>query len=139
MSVPGVTTEELDSLRAELEGIDRSIILLLGERIRTARHAIAVRRHHGEGVTNAVQEARVLRRARLLAEAFGVPLALAERLWEDLIEAGKLPGPAGVHAPVVTVFLDAPTHPGPARTHPRPVLAAPGHRRPSRSASTSRR
>ncbi len=101
----------LEELRAELEGIDRTILLLLAERIHTARRAIDLRRREGAGATDLAQEARVLKRALGWADALGVPSRLVERLLRGLIEEGKR-APAGrSRSPVVTVFLTSPRMP----------------------------
>ncbi len=106
---PGIALEEL---RAELEGIDRTILLLLAERIHTARRAVELRRRHGAGATDLGQESRVLKRARGWAESLGVPPLLVDRLLRGLIEEGKRAPIGRPRSPVVTVFLASPGAPG---------------------------
>ena len=109
------TEESLEQLRAELEGIDRSILLLLGQRIQTARRAVGVRRRRGADDTDRAQEAVVLQRAADLARAFGVPSDLVLLLWQGLIAEAKRPGPLDPSVGVVTVFVEAPCRPPVAR------------------------
>jgi len=83
---PGPTLAEV---RQDLELIDRAIVLLLAERIRTAGIAIHCRSQFDGRVAHPVQEARVLARAR----EWGVSLRLSEELTDTifraLIEEGK--------------------------------------------------
>jgi chorismate mutase len=98
----------LDQLRAELEGIDRSILLLLGQLLQTARRAVAGRRRRGGDATDRTQESVVLERASTLATAFGVPEELARGLYRGLMAEAKRPAPAESQAGLVTVFVEAP-------------------------------
>ncbi len=117
----------LEGLRAELEGIDRTICLLLAERIRTARRAIDARRRERGGASDLKQEQRVLRRAHTWAKALGLPEPVVDRLFRGLMAEGKRPGRPET-TPVVTVFLA-----GPAPSHgsePESLLLAPSVSRP---------
>ena len=122
------STRSLAELRSELEGIDRSLLLLMAERIRVARDAIALRRLHGEKVTDSAQERRVLARALRWAEEMNLSSQLVTPLLTQLIAEGKRAGPSSAPSKVVTVFL---THEPLSR---EPGWAPVHSLRPSRSA-----
>jgi len=88
----------LGDLRAEIARIDRAIMVLVAARLRTAHQAIQLRVASGEEVTNGGQELVVLDRARQWAREFGISPDFSERLFQALINAGKVwtEPPAGV-------------------------------------------
>lgn len=67
-----MTRESLDSLRAEIEHIDRSIVALIAERSRLARRVGTAKREAGLPVLDPAREAAVVRRAAALARESGL-------------------------------------------------------------------
>lgn len=80
----------LESLRRDLEEIDRAIVLLLAARIEAACSAIRLRSEQGEPITNPDQESRVLERAERWAQEVGLSPALAETVFRAVVGAGKM-------------------------------------------------
>jgi chorismate mutase/prephenate dehydrogenase len=68
-----MTTAELDRLRAEIERIDRALIGLIEERVRSAHRAAIAKRAAGLPTLDPAQEAAVIRRAATLARDAGLP------------------------------------------------------------------
>jgi chorismate mutase len=62
----------LDGIRAELERLDRALVVLIGERVRVARQAAAIKRREGVPSSIRVRNA-VVRRAAEWARAAGLP------------------------------------------------------------------
>ena len=59
----------LAALRKEIEEIDRTLINLIGQRVRAARDVGRAKRLHGMGIMDPAREAAVVRRAVELARA----------------------------------------------------------------------
>ena len=95
----------LAEIRTEIEGIDRSLLLLMSERVRVAREAIEVRRRLGEKVTHRAQERRVLGRALRWAEELGLSPQLVTPIVRQLIAEGKRSKRRSIPTGVVTVYL----------------------------------
>jgi len=79
----------LASLRHDLEEIDRAIVLLVTARVEAACEAIRCRVENGESISNPVQEARVIARARGWAEGRGVSPIAVETIFRAIVRAGK--------------------------------------------------
>jgi len=79
----------LESIREELERIDRGIVLLIAARVEAACAAIQIRRERGDEITHRAQEDRVLARARSWAVEIGVSPDLAESVFRSIVEEGK--------------------------------------------------
>ena len=79
---------ELESLRAELDAIDRGLAALFEKRMRTARRIAAVKQAEGLGVLDASREERVLasRAAMIGEEALREP---ARELWKELMRLSR--------------------------------------------------
>lgn len=73
--------DDLAAARHEIERIDRAIVQLIGERLRTAEVIVGAKRTHGLPVLDPEQEARVVRRAGEWAREAG----LAEEDVRDLL------------------------------------------------------
>jgi len=74
--------DELDLTRAELARIDRALVQLMGERVRTARRTAALKRAAGLPTLDPGQEAAVVRRAGAWArEAALDSEAIREVFW----------------------------------------------------------
>jgi chorismate mutase len=126
----------LVEVRARLEEIDRSLVLLLAARLEAAALAIRIRTARGAKVSDRAQERRVLSRARLWADEAGLPPALAEAVLRAVIEAGKVRAePArNRRRPFVTTPLDRSRTRGPGLSlspsalpsakHPQPIVSA---------------
>lgn len=65
--------DQLDRLRAEIERIDRALIALVGDRVRTARSMADVKNAAGLATLDPAQEAAVIRRAAAVARESGLP------------------------------------------------------------------
>ena len=65
--------EVLSAGRAEIERIDRALVALLAERVRSGESIAAVKRRLALPITDPAQEARVVRRAAQLARDAGLP------------------------------------------------------------------
>jgi len=83
------TGPSLVALRRDLELIDRTIVLLLAERISTAGRAIRCRAQLDGQVANPAQEARVLARAREWGASLGLSDELTDTVFRALLEEGK--------------------------------------------------
>jgi chorismate mutase len=79
----------VEELRRRLERIDRTIVELLAVRIAQSATIIRERRALGQNVTDLAQERTVHARAETWARELGIPIELADRLFEALIAAGK--------------------------------------------------
>lgn len=95
------TTTELESVRNELEEIDRTIVLLVAARIDAAGRAIRIRSGKAGPVSDPAQEDRVIARARQWAEEAGFSPELAGAIFRAVVDAGKerfatVAGPAGL-------------------------------------------
>lgn len=65
--------DELGEARDDIERIDREIVGLIGERLRTAEVIMTAKRAQGLPVLDPEQEARVVRRAGEWAREAGLP------------------------------------------------------------------
>ena len=65
--------EQLDRLRAEIERIDRALIALVSDRVRTARSMADAKSAAGVATPDPAQEAAVIRRAAAVAREAGLP------------------------------------------------------------------
>ena len=90
MAEPVGVPPALAVVRARLEEIDRSLLLLLAARIEVANIAIRVRSEIDGRVSNPAQERLVLARGRRLAHEVGLSPELAESVLRDVIDAGKV-------------------------------------------------
>jgi len=79
----------LDTLRRELEEIDRALVLLIAARIDVAVSAISIRSGVDGCLTDPTQEEVVLRRARGWAELAGVSPSTVEAVLRAVVAAGK--------------------------------------------------
>ena len=64
---------QLERLRAEIERVDRALISLVRDRVRTAREVAQAKRAAGLPTLDPAQEAAVIRRAATLARESGLP------------------------------------------------------------------
>ena len=94
------TGPSLVALRRDLELIDRTIVLLLAERIGTAGMAIRCRSQVDGQVANPAQEARVLARAREWGASLGLSDELTDSVFRAVLEEGKVQFLAAVAAHV---------------------------------------
>jgi chorismate mutase len=65
--------DQLERLRAEIERIDRALIGLVRDRVRTARAVAEVKRAAGLPTLDPAQEAAVIRRAAAIAREHQLP------------------------------------------------------------------
>jgi isochorismate pyruvate lyase len=72
-------------VREGIDALDAGIVALLGERMRYMAAAARIKASRGE-VRDEERKAEVIANARRAALAEGVPPALAEALWELLVE-----------------------------------------------------
>lgn len=72
-------------VRRGVDAVDRALARLLGERMRYMEAAARIKPTRAE-VRDEVRKAEVLANARRNAAANGVPVQLAEELWERLVE-----------------------------------------------------
>lgn len=79
----------LDSLRHELEEIDRALVLLVAARVSVANAAIELRSRTDGCLTDPAQEERVLARARTWAELTGVSPESIEAIFRVVVASGK--------------------------------------------------
>jgi chorismate mutase len=70
---PTAPPDQVDRLRAEIERIDRALIGLVGDRVRTARSLAEMKGAAGMPTLDPAQEATVIRRAAALARESGLP------------------------------------------------------------------
>ena len=111
MTRPAAPPARLVELRAEIERIDRSLLLLVAARLRAARQAVALRSSVTGRLAEPEQELRVLLRGVAWARELGLPEALVQRLFRTLIEEGKAEyrtRGAPSDDPTVTVFVAEP-------------------------------
>ena len=80
---------ELNWVRAEIESIDRTLVRLIGARVRAARRAAAVKRVAGLPVVDPDQEGVVVTRAAALAWDVGLPPDEIRGVFAHLIELGR--------------------------------------------------
>jgi chorismate mutase len=79
----------LESVRRDLEQIDRAIVLLVAARLEAACAAIRCRSRRDGRVANPAQEARVLARARAWGREFGLSPELTNTIFRAMVDAGK--------------------------------------------------
>jgi len=105
MSLRPGPRRSLDSMRHDIEEIDRAIVLLVAARVEAAGTAIRFRLEGGAEITDSGQESKVLARARGWADQAGLSPILVETIFQAMLEAGKervareTGGPCGVLAP----------------------------------------
>ncbi|MGI0133316.1 MAG: chorismate mutase [Thermoplasmata archaeon] len=130
----GTTRDEVDRLRGELEAIDRSLILLVGERRRAQHRLLGYKLHHRLALSDPYQEQLVSARARGWATEQHADPDLAEEVVRLNVAAGKRAFFHGATADdttaaTCTVFLDVPSFPprspssSPARIEHLPARA----------------
>jgi chorismate mutase len=73
MSEPSNATAALGERRREIERIDRQLVELLAERLRTGRDIGALKREAGLPTLDPAREAEVIRRAGELARTLDIP------------------------------------------------------------------
>lgn len=81
---------DLETLRKEIDRVDKDICALLGERFALVREIGAVKKEQGLPILNASREAVVLEKVRATAETEAEKDALAEVYKTIMIEAKKL-------------------------------------------------
>jgi chorismate mutase len=72
MSAGDPAWRELEAIRSEIERVDRTIVALIGERVRLARAVGAAKRAAGLPTLDPAREAAVVRRAGALAREAGL-------------------------------------------------------------------
>jgi chorismate mutase len=70
---PSDSTGARASARAEIERIDQAIVALIAERMKAAARIAVAKRNAGQPVLDPEQEARVVRRAAVLAREADLP------------------------------------------------------------------
>jgi len=105
-------------LRAEIEAIDRAVVLLLGARVRAQHRLLSRKEAAGLPCLDLAQEGRVLARAAGWAREFGVGEALATEAIRLALESGKRSYAAARSEVAVPVIV------GSRRIAPPPALHA---------------
>lgn len=82
-----MTPEDLDSLRAELDALDRELVGTIARRLRTVARIAEAKRAAGRPVFDRTREQAVLARARDNARAAGVPESVAETVMQTVVDA----------------------------------------------------
>jgi chorismate mutase len=77
--------DEIDSLRREIERVDREILQRVAERVRLARQIGAAKKDDRRGTLDTEREAAVLRRAAELGREVGLDSEDARELYWTLI------------------------------------------------------
>lgn len=78
--------EDLERLRAQLDGLDRDLLDTLRARIRCCVHIAEVKRRHGVAMMQPHRVAAVHERASSYAAANGLDAAFLKRLYDVIIE-----------------------------------------------------
>ena len=102
---PGTLAE----LRREIARLDRSLVVLMAARLDAAERAIRLRSERTGRLTDPAQERRILERARRWADELDVPPGVVERLFPELVAAGKRRFAAGRVAEAGRLLLERPT------------------------------
>jgi chorismate mutase len=92
----------LDSVRRDLEQIDRAIVLLVAARLDAACTAIRCRSRQDGRIASPAQEARVLARARGWGKEFGLSPELTNTIFRAMVDAGKARFASGAGSSVST-------------------------------------
>jgi chorismate mutase/prephenate dehydratase len=80
-----VPTEDLESLRGEIDGIDHGIISLLAQRRRVARRIASAKQREGLPFRDLPREQELLMERLAVAESFDLDPELVSRMWEQII------------------------------------------------------
>lgn len=78
--------QTMSDVRAGVDAVDRELVALLARRFALMDAAARIKPERGL-VRDEARKAQVKANVRLLAEGAGVPVAVADALWEQLIEA----------------------------------------------------
>ena len=72
-------------VRAGVDAVDRELVTLLGRRFGYMRAAARIKPERGQ-VRDEPRKAAVIANAAAAGDAAGIPRAIVERLWEQLVE-----------------------------------------------------
>lgn len=78
-------TDRIEELRVSIDALDRSIVALLAERTAVVRELTEFK-HDEETVRSPRRVEQVIARVRALADAHGMPPAVAEAVYRTLID-----------------------------------------------------
>lgn len=89
MSDPSDTPRPLPELRDILDAIDRDVMQLLAKRMAVVAEVAAYKRAHGVRIRDIAREQQILHDRRALAEELGLPPAVIEAVWRQLMLASR--------------------------------------------------